>query len=356
MPTGTTIYAFQKPTVGGDADTWGGAAGLNGNLDEMDVLFASVATTGSANAYVLTSGLSLAAYATGQTFRIRPNFTNSGAATINVDGLGAKALTKQGATALASGDLTSGRVYTITYDGTQFQVMELVGLGAVQPLDATLTALAALSTSANQYIRATGADTFAMSTISAGWQTAIADATAVRIGVNNLFTAPQQISDATQSFLALRSAAGTGGYLIGRSLGASDSQDFFIYDVTNAAARLTISGAGAWDITGNVTVSGANSIRARVRGLTTTTGTLVVADANCVGTLTGGVTLPNSVFSAGDMQVLDAGTASRTITRGAGIQMLVNGTDVASATLSANSTCGVFWRSASVAVLSGAVT
>ncbi len=168
MPTSTTRYAFQKPIVGGDADTWGGSAGLNGNLDEMDALFAALATTGSANAYVLTSGLSLPAYATGQQLSIIPNFTNTGAATINVDGLGARAITKLGANALAVGDLVSGRPYTLYYDGTQFQVVE------INSLDATLATIAALTPTTDQFVYFTGTDTAATATVTSFARTLLA--------------------------------------------------------------------------------------------------------------------------------------------------------------------------------------
>ncbi len=120
MPARTTKYALYKPTVGADADVWGGY--WNSNADYSDALLSAIATTGSANAYVLTSGLSLSAYATGQSFLIIPNFTNTGAATLNVDGLGAKNLTRFGAIALSGGELISGRIYRVTYNGTQFEV------------------------------------------------------------------------------------------------------------------------------------------------------------------------------------------------------------------------------------------
>ena len=36
MPTNTTTYSLQKPTVGGDEDAWGGY--INANLDKVDDL------------------------------------------------------------------------------------------------------------------------------------------------------------------------------------------------------------------------------------------------------------------------------------------------------------------------------
>jgi len=81
-----------------------------------------VTTAGGTTTYTLTPSVAIAAYATGQEFVIKMNATNTGASTINISGLGAKSLTKGGATALASGDLLIDAVYKIVYDGTQFQV------------------------------------------------------------------------------------------------------------------------------------------------------------------------------------------------------------------------------------------
>lgn len=82
-----------------------------------------VTTAGGTTTYTLTPTPAVGAYVTGQEFNIKMNATNTGASTINVSGLGAKSLTKGGATALASGDLLINATYTIIYDGTQFQVL-----------------------------------------------------------------------------------------------------------------------------------------------------------------------------------------------------------------------------------------
>jgi hypothetical protein len=65
----------------------------------------------------------LTAYATGNLFSFIAANTNTGATTINLNSLGAKSITKQGSTALSAGDLVSGRVYLIEYDGTRFQLI-----------------------------------------------------------------------------------------------------------------------------------------------------------------------------------------------------------------------------------------
>lgn len=66
----------------------------------------------------------VSAYAAGQVFRFVAAGANTGAVTLNVNGLGAKAVTKRGATALAAGDIAAGSVVTVVYDGTQFQMLD----------------------------------------------------------------------------------------------------------------------------------------------------------------------------------------------------------------------------------------
>jgi hypothetical protein len=65
-------------------------------------------------------------YTAGQTFRFVAAGTNTTSApTLNINGLGAKNITKTGTAALSGGDILSGQVVEVTYDGTQFQVTSL---------------------------------------------------------------------------------------------------------------------------------------------------------------------------------------------------------------------------------------
>lgn len=79
---------------------------------------------GTANALLLTTGFSASSYTAGMTVSFIVGTTNTGAATVNVDGLGVKNLVRaDGAnTGLAPADLVAGAVVEAQYDGTRFQV------------------------------------------------------------------------------------------------------------------------------------------------------------------------------------------------------------------------------------------
>jgi len=105
-------------------------------------------TTGSANAYVLTlSGWVAASNAdlTGRVISFKTNFANTGACTLNVNGLGAASIKKPDGTDPASGDLGSGRVVAVVYDGTNFAMLAPGSGSATLPDVATAGAYAAPS-------------------------------------------------------------------------------------------------------------------------------------------------------------------------------------------------------------------
>jgi hypothetical protein len=79
--------------------------------------------SGAANAYVATLSPALTALGAGQVINFLSGHANTGASTLNVNGLGVKAIKKSGATALATGDILSGVIYTCMYDGTNFQLV-----------------------------------------------------------------------------------------------------------------------------------------------------------------------------------------------------------------------------------------
>lgn len=79
----------------------------------------AITTTGTANSYSLTTNSGFTALATGLLVIAKINASSTGASTLNVDGLGAKAIrkfTSSGEAAIGSGDLQSGAAYMFRYD------------------------------------------------------------------------------------------------------------------------------------------------------------------------------------------------------------------------------------------------
>lgn len=81
-----------------------------------------LSSVSGADTITASSSITPAAYAAGQTFRFISAGANTGAATLNVSSLGAKSIKKQGTNALAAGDIASGALVEVTYDGTNFQL------------------------------------------------------------------------------------------------------------------------------------------------------------------------------------------------------------------------------------------
>ena len=97
---------------------------------------ASLLLSGVSGTDTITGSLTpaLGAYVAGGTYRFVSVGANTGAVVLSINGLGNKAITKNGTTALAAGDIISGALVTVTYDGTQFQLV-----GVSQFVSATIT-------------------------------------------------------------------------------------------------------------------------------------------------------------------------------------------------------------------------
>jgi hypothetical protein len=83
----------------------------------------TLATTGSANAYLLAPNRTISAVAAGDAFLVKANHANTGAATLNVSSLGAKAIVLPSGAALAGGEIQADGIYLVAYDGTSFQLL-----------------------------------------------------------------------------------------------------------------------------------------------------------------------------------------------------------------------------------------
>lgn len=155
--TGSTTVSNASETVAGKAEEAtqtendsGTAAGASADLfatpaktaltiQKNSWLYA--ADAGASDTYVIALTPAITAYTTGMSIYFKANTANTGAATLNVNGVGAIAIKKGTALALDTGDILANQIVHVIYDGTNFQLQSpaqplttkgdlLVGLGS----------------------------------------------------------------------------------------------------------------------------------------------------------------------------------------------------------------------------------
>ena len=127
----------------------GTAAADAANLGQVQSTVAKLITVTGTDTITGSMSPQLTAYATGQLFYFVANAANTGAVTLNIDSLGAKSITRDGSTALAAGDINSGEVVVVIYDGTRFQMINAANSFGNTTINGTLTVTGAATFAAN---------------------------------------------------------------------------------------------------------------------------------------------------------------------------------------------------------------
>lgn len=80
-------------------------------------------TSSGTNTITCSLTPAITAYVTGMVIRFVAGGANTGAATINVNSVGAKDIKKDVSSALVANDIVTGQLVTLVYDGTNFQLI-----------------------------------------------------------------------------------------------------------------------------------------------------------------------------------------------------------------------------------------
>ena len=110
-------------------------AALDQHIEDRTSHIEYVIDTGTANAKAVALSTVPASYYDGMVFSFKNKTANTGAVTINVNGLGAKSILKPNGTALSSGNLTADSVYTLRYNGANFILQGSAASGNAVPAD-----------------------------------------------------------------------------------------------------------------------------------------------------------------------------------------------------------------------------
>lgn len=154
----------------------------------------------ASDTYVITLVPAITAYASGQSFKFKANTANTGAATLNVNGLGAVTIKKFHDQDLETGDIEAGQIVDVVYDGTNFELQS--------PVASQLTT--AIATETTSFFSATDITGAEAETLSSG-VTSSAD-TLHTHNLYNLYNQTFGVGRMTYNLLDLCDRTATSGF------------------------------------------------------------------------------------------------------------------------------------------------
>jgi uncharacterized protein YjbI with pentapeptide repeats len=322
IPMGSNkITGLASGTVASDA----------ANLGQVQSTAAKLITISGTDTITGTMSPTLTAYAAGQLFYFVAGAANTGAVTLNVDGLGAKSVTRDGSSALAAGDINSGEMVVVIYDGTRFQMINAANSFGNTTINGTLTVTGNTALQANVSVTSaltvngtfgvTGAVTLGstlsvtgksdlptVSTASVNAAVAvITDLRAVGASVTSANVGTAVITTGT-----VTSLTATGASIASANVGNLQATGASVASVNAAVALLTTA-----TVT-NLTATGASIASANVGNLTLSGisvasanfGVAVVTDLRVDGASITSANLGTAVITTGTVTTLTATSAS----------------------------------------------
>lgn len=86
--------------------------------------------SGTTDSYACSLNPAITGYTAGAVYSFRANTANTGGATVNFNGLGARTIRKSRDQALADNDIKAGQLVTVMYDGAEMQMQSQTGNAA----------------------------------------------------------------------------------------------------------------------------------------------------------------------------------------------------------------------------------
>jgi hypothetical protein len=268
-------------------------------------------TSVSANTITCSVLIGSAAYFTGMSVIVKVANTVTGATTINVNGLGSKAVTKNGATALANNDLLTGSVVLLTYDGTEFvgYIVTASG-GTCTSLGGDITGTCA-ATVASVFPRASTASTPSLQWTGAWFTGGSSATTTPHVLIAQSGTAGSWNTGGTA--LGISSATGFAGSYIDLQL--NGISNFSIVQTDSAHTSMSITGTSQGQM---IAKSGGCSIEFDAQG---------VAVTNILSAVCGNLQINNAInsaiqFNTNNIQRWEIQNSGNLLTNGAGSDVL----------------------------------
>lgn len=297
-------------------------------LSQVQSGSATYITVSGADTIVAAGSPALTAYAAGNAFNFVAAGANTGPVTLNIDSLGAKAVTKDGTTALVANDILSGQVVSVVYDGTRFQIVNQNAFTA--PLTAAKGGTGQSSYVIGDILYASG--TTALSKL--------ADVATGNVLISGgVGVAPSYGKVGLTTHVSGTLPVANGGTGVTSSTGSGSV-------VLSASPALT-----GTPTSGGIEVGYRSVPRSATSGTTAAT-----SERGYCYAATGTMTIPASTFAAGDaLSIYNNSASAITISQGSGLTLRQAGTsNTGSRTLAAYGLVTVWFNSATEAIVSGA--
>jgi hypothetical protein len=208
--------------------------------------------SGTANTYAIAMPTTATSYTAGMHVRFQPSNENTGASTLNVDGLGAKAVKFQDGTDLQAGDLKTSGVYDFVYDGTRFVLVSIPDT-FLDDVQASETNAAASETAAGvSETNAAASETAAATSAS----NAAASESAAATSASNAASSASAAATSETNAAASETAAGVS------ETNAAASETAAGVSETNAAASETAAGVSETNAAASETAAGVSETNA----------------------------------------------------------------------------------------------
>lgn len=280
-----TPYKFKLATAN-DVEIWTVDNVSSGETFGVSQWLTSVAGTNAITGTV--SSANFVSYTAGQTFSFSAANANTGPVTLNINSLGAKPVTKTGSVALVSNDILAGQIVTVVYDGTRFQITNLLNwqspgvIGSATANDANFATLNALSTSTgnltvtggSQSVFTGGIDTASTAGPCNFYDVAVASSLSVASGISS-----------ASSFGYGPASAGTGGTVTqatSRTTGVTINK--VCGQITLFSAIATAGAAAAFTVTNSfITSSSRQNIVVSLASQGASTGVYIPTVTNITG-------------------------------------------------------------------------
>jgi hypothetical protein len=290
------------------------------NLGQVQSTAAKLITISGADTITGTMSPTLTAYAAGQLFYFVAAGANTGAVTLNVDGLGSRAVTRDGSSALAAGDINSGEMVVVIYDGTRFQMINAANSFGNTTINGTLT-VTGKSNLAEVSTPSINASVAAVTTLTA----AGASVTSANIGtavVTTLTATGASVTSANVGTAVVTNLTATGASVASVNAGVALLTTATVTNLTATGASIASANIGALTLAG-ISVASANFGVAvvtdlRVTGASVTSenvGTAVITTATvtnltATGASVASANLGTAVITNGTVTTLTATSAS----------------------------------------------